>query len=343
MQIQGLYQEAGRSTSYPATAVITPDGSVTLLNADTGETLEELRRDVLEFGERIPGLPIELMLPDGALFIPESSDFLWPQLKNQNHLVNWLETHWTGVLIALVLTPLFVYWMLFQGIPTAARASVVFIPDSVSQELGEQTLYVLNQAFLEESEIPEEEQKALRESWTETLRKLDLAESRYELLIHRSESFGANAMALPNGTVVVTDDLIKLLRNQPDALTAVLLHEIGHVEHQHSLKLVTQSVASSLLFTLLLNDLEGIGELVLGAGSGLLQSAFSREMEREADHYAHIHLEKLGIPPTAFADAMQALMDSHPESSDGQDSLLKYFRTHPDTLERIEAAKQATH
>lgn len=341
MDVTGQYHKAGCSTTHPAKASTYPDGSIELKHLKTGESLLQTTADKVSFGSMIPGLAVELQLDDGAYFVPDDTDFRWPQLKPSDTTVNWLETHWTGVLVAVVMTPLFIGWMLLYGIPTAAKASVAFIPDSVGQELGEQTRYILEKGFLEESEISVDDQESLRAQWEGTLAQLQLPLDRYQLLIRKSDQFGANAMALPDGTVVVTDDIINLLEDQPDALTAVLLHEIGHVEHKHSMKLLSQSVASSLLFAVLFNDIEGMGELVLGAGSGLLQSAFSRDMEREADQFAHKNLKEIGIPATAFADAMQSLMESHPDTDSESESLLKYFGTHPDTQERIKSARKA--
>ena len=41
--------------------------------------------------------------------------------------------------------------------------------------------------------------------------------------------------ALPGGTVILTDQLVALAKND-DEIAGVLAHEIGHVKHRHSLK-----------------------------------------------------------------------------------------------------------
>ncbi|MEJ2445529.1 MAG: DUF898 family protein [Exilibacterium sp.] len=165
---------------------------------------------------------------------------------------------------------------------------------------------------------------------------------------------------------IVTDDLVKLLEQNPDAILSVLLHEIGHVEHQHSLKLVAQSMATSVFF----GDIEGAGEIIIGAGSSLLQNAFSRDMEAEADEFAFSRLIELGISPAVFADALQALIHAtnragssavgaqskEPEQAetpsqsegkstgtsaeDNEPTLLEYLSTHPLSRDRIETARE---
>lgn len=164
-------------------------------------------------------------------------------------------------------------------------------------------------------------------------------------------------MALPDGSIIVTDDIVTLMQEDDNALIAVLLHEIGHIEHKHSLKMVAQTTATTLLFAMMFGDIEGAGELILGAGTGLLQSAFSRDMEREADEFSHQNLPKFNISPAAFADAMSLLASSHstaelsdsenPDSSDKnidiKNSLnhwLQYLSSHPETQERINTARK---
>ena len=168
----------------------------------------------------------------------------------------------------------------------------------------------------------------------------ETAKKRREELAQESDFFGANAFALPDGTVVMTDQLVSLLKDNPDAILAVLLHEIGHVEGQHSVRLIAQSLGATLVIGIVFGNPEGVADLLLGSGSVLLQNAFSRDMEREADQFAIAKLTELGKSPQAFADAMSALLAKHSDEADTSSSLLKYLSTHPDTRERIEQASQ---
>ena len=68
----------------------------------------------------------------------------------------------------------------------------------------------------------------------------------FHLELRRSEVVGANAFALPDGTIVVTDALVHLAENDEELL-AVLAHEIGHVVHHHALRSVMQNSAVALL------------------------------------------------------------------------------------------------
>lgn len=338
--VQGVFQEAGRAAAQPAFAVVNTDGSVKILD-DEQMLLEEHSAECLSYSSVIPGLPAELVLPGGARFIPQDVRYRWPGLKPEAHIPGWLETHWIAVLVAVTILPLFLWMMTFKVIPAAASIGVAFLPDSVAQESGKQTLMVLDRFYMEPSQVPEQQQTAIREQWHRALDALEIPRENYRLNF-RSWSMGANAMALPNGDVILTDDIVELMGNHPEQLTAVMLHEIGHVEHQHSMKMMAQATATSMLFALMFGDIEGAGEMVIGAGASLMQSAFSRDMEREADIFAYTQLHKLGQSPTDFADAMTALMKSHGSTTTDaseERSLSNYLSSHPAMHERIEAAR----
>jgi hypothetical protein len=68
---------------------------------------------------------------------------------------------------------------------------------------------------------------------------------------------GANAFALPGGTVVVTDQLLEL---SPDdaALAGVLAHEIGHVEHRHLMRQLISGTVVGVVATLLAGDTSSV-------------------------------------------------------------------------------------
>lgn len=341
--VDGVYVTAGQATSCPAYVVCDSDGGVWLYHATTREAIQHARADTLEYASVIPGLPVDLFFADGGVFTPSDPAFRWPALSQTSRIPEWLERHSAVAIMAMVLIPAFLWAMVVHVIPAGARWSVDYLPDTVSREMGKQTLSTLDKIWFDPSELEFDTQQRVTQQWQQVLLQLGMHSGHYRLNF-RASGIGANAFALPDGTVVVTDDLVRLTREQPDALTAILLHEIGHVQHQHGMQLVAQTTATSLLFTMMLGDIEGAGEMVLGAGVGLAQNAFSRDMEREADAFALEKLKQLSISPTAFADAMRLLMESQgmeATDKDSQEDLLQYISTHPGMLERIQAAEQA--
>lgn len=363
INISGTYQLAGCSKSYPASAILYDTGQVVIRQREFNQMLVEAWPDDYTYGTAIPGLAVDLEFTDGALFIPDDAQFRWPGLTNNNRLPEWLESHWVTVLSSVIIVPLFLWSMVNYVLPGASHAAVAFLPDSVAESMGEQTLYILDKLHFDPSELPESKQQEVEDQWQSILSKLELPKDKYQLYFRKFD-MGANAMALPDGSIIVTDDIVTLMEQDPNALIAVLLHEIGHVEHQHSLKMVAQTTATTMLFAMMFGDINGAGELILGAGTGLLQTAFSRDMEREADEFSHKNLPKFDISPAAFADAMTLLVNSHSasfKSSDDEDAAtedatnkdsnseitnslnhwLQYLSTHPDTQERIDSARNA--
>ena len=90
----------------------------------------------------------------------------------------------------------------------------------------------------------------------------------------------ANAFALPGGTVVMTDAIVRAAADKgisDDALIGVLAHEIGHVVHRHGMRMVVEQGVLNMGLGLALGDVSG----VVSTGATLLTSrAYSRFHER---------------------------------------------------------------
>lgn len=338
--VPGQFQQAGSSALFTAVARLTASGTLHIQCASSGDTLAEAAAADYRYGSVLPGLPVEVRLRSGAVFVPDDARWRWPQQAAAAGFAARLESHKLSVIAAVLLSPLLLWWIIVDLMPLLASAAVPLVPDSVKQQMGEQTFYTLQQTALQPTRLPAAQQATVKYHWQMALQQLPLQYKNYQLHLYQSEFFGANAFALPDGTVVITDELVTLLQHNPDAMLAVLLHEIGHVEGQHSVRLVAQSLGATLVLGILFGNPDGVADLLLGSGSVLLQNAFSRDMEREADQFAITQLQALGKSPGAFADAMSALLNAQGSDSKTASALLKYLSTHPDTLERIEQAQQ---
>ena len=354
--ISGQYVWPDSAQAVTATASV--QGEVLSITDDTGRLLHQSHKDQVTFASVIPGLPVEAILPDQARFIPDDPRWRWPQLSRSQRLPEFLERHWLSVIIALILVPGFVWVMIKHIIPAASAPLAYLIPDAVVSELSEQTLRLLDETQLSPSSLTTAEQQVIRQQWHLNLQHLGLqppgqqhtelpspaeAKEKYRLLF-RSFSAGPNAFALPDGSVIVTDEIVSLTHDKPELLHAILLHEVGHVEHNHGMEMLAQSIATSLLFAMMFGDIEGSGELLLGVGTVLLQSAFSRDMEREADRFASNALQKLKQSPLLFAEALQRLQQAHAQKADEPHDTqpwFDYFSSHPNTAERIQQVQQA--
>lgn len=333
-QFKGTYYFAGSSAC--CVAFLQQGAELQLKAADTGELLWQGNN--YQTGIDLPGLAVEVLLDDGSYFVPDDVT-LRLNAKRRVALATRLEQHKVAILLSVLLVPLTLWWLITAGLPKFAAAMVPLLPQEVSTTLDSQTMAILDTTMLDASALPQQQQQQLRQQWLAALAQLPQdPKINANIQFRQAKGMGANAFALPAGTIVFTDELVTLLEKNPDALLAVFLHEVGHVQHQHGLKLLAQSTATTLLLALLFNDLEGLSEVLLGSGSSLMQAAFSREMESEADLFATTSLLQLGKSGEAFADAMTAISQQADAAS--MEKWTQYLSSHPLSSERIEKAKQ---
>ncbi|MDU0356297.1 M48 family metallopeptidase [Paraglaciecola aquimarina] len=220
-------------------------------------------------------------------------------------------------------------------IPGVAVHFADYVPNKAIQIASEHTLYSLDKTLLDESKVDAKLQQRYREHWQQTLGQLTLEDAQYSLNFRHSDKMGANAFALPDGTIVVTDDLLSLIDNNQDLLQAILLHEIGHVERNHSMRLIAETLATSLAIDYFFGDLGGMIEVFAGLSNTIVQNQFSQKLEWEADNFALTQIEALGLDPESFALAMEKLAESLPDES----KLDTLMQSHPLMKERIENAR----
>src|SRR5690606_33924372 len=143
-----------------------------------------------------------------------------------------MESRWRLVLASLLLLVAIAAGGFVWGIPFAAKRTASRLADAVAYRVGEGTLELLDESIFKETEVSADDQQRLRLAFSL------LAERAPSLpLTLEFRRMGApNAFALPNGTVVVTDELVSLADSDHE-IEAVLAHEIGHVHHRHALRM----------------------------------------------------------------------------------------------------------
>lgn len=242
-----------------------------------------------------------------------------------------LEGRMRYALGALLVASALVFSGLRWGVPAAAKAVAAVLPDALVQIVGEQSLQVLESMWLAPSKLPEQRQQALAKQLQDLCARTSCPP--YKLLFRQGKRIGANAMALPGGTVVVTDELILLAGHDEETL-AVLAHELGHVDAQHGLRLALQSLGAGVILVAITGDVGSVSDVAAGLPALLLQTGYSRSMEREADDFALHWLQSVCVSPQRFADILQRL-DKQPGETGLMDS-------HPGTAERIRQFSRAS-
>ena len=271
---------------------------------DTGNSaIAHVPRDSVEVSERIGDTPYRLTFPGGGLAVTSDHSGVETAfgLSPSGHWLSRMErARWLVVaaMLGLAAAVFFAYRTL---IPLAADAVAQRIPREAEKTLGTVALQGLDRWILKTSKLEANELSAVRELFAALSKKAGLT-GAVELQFRDT---APNALALPGGTVIVTDGLVRLFKADERLLAGVIAHELGHVHHRHSLRHLLAGSASSLMVGALLGDVSGVSALVTSAPLILSTLHYTREAEMEADQYAFDLLKKSGRSPKDFADAMR--------------------------------------
>ena len=260
-------------------------------------------------------------------------------------------TQWERVpraLIAVLVVMLATVAALYHfGVPMVARGVAKQVPIAATAELSRAVIESLDGDTFKPTTLPQARREELTRLFQEVVGPA--CSTPCTLLFRSSPAIGPNAMALPSGTIVITDELVALARDDRE-LIGVLAHEAGHVERRHSVRLVLQNSAVMLFMVWAVGDFSSMMAL---APATLLQAKYSRDFEREADAFAADLLVAQGIKPARLADLLERIdasqrntsspsssssgssSDAAPEPPKGA-SLLDYASSHPATAERLE-------
>ena len=157
---------------------------------------------------------------------------------------NWLyrlESHLGAVAACFVAIIAIAALTLVYGIPIAAKRIAYAVPQPVQNSMSEGTLELLDSLYLSPSELSREEQARVLALASDAIEGVGITSYAVEL----RTGIGPNAMALPDGTIVITDYIVELCANDNELL-AILYHEIGHLQNRHLLRRVLQSSFVSL-------------------------------------------------------------------------------------------------
>jgi len=233
-----------------------------------------------------------------------------------------LERNWRWVLISLLLliTLLGLSWV--YGTRWAASWVAPLVPQQAIEAMDESALRFMHET-LADTQLTSAQQLRV-EGLVEQLPK----QQRIVVKMFAVEDMGANAFALPGGTIVITDELVERLTD--NELLAVMLHEVGHVEARHGMQSVLYAMGNSLILAIWLGDVGGaVEELILSGPVVLQQLSYGRDMEREADAISARYLESKGISAGCLGSALQKI------SEGDEEPMGNYFNTHPSSKERV--------
>lgn len=260
---------------------------------------------------------------------------------------SWIErwqARWPAALAAIVAMIGFLALAYYKGIPALTQVIVDNMPVSAEQQLGDAAQPMFETQFLQQSGFSDErlaEIDAIFERVRPAARRMPV-----RLMVRAAPMIGANAFALPNGTIIITDDLVKALIGDgevPEAeaeLAGIFAHEIGHIEHRHSIRGMAHSSFMLAGSWALFGDFSAVAA---GLPAIVGKMSHSREMEYEADRFGGLALQRIGMHAGALGDALLAIEAHAANEPNAQNALPEWMRvsldfvsSHPGSTERAE-------
>jgi Zn-dependent protease with chaperone function len=315
---------------------IDPTAKVTLAAAHLGD---------LAISDRVGSIPRSLTFPDGSVFLSGDNDAVDALIRARSGrysgFIHQLERFRPRLLVFVALVVGLCFALYRYAVPVLVEVAVAVTPPAVPALMSRSVLASLDQAVFAPSALNSERQKKISDQFAgiaafaaRGAAAEDRKPAAYTLYFRQGGAIGPNAFALPDGSIILTDELVELADND-EAILGVLAHEIGHVDHAHSLRQLYRAAGVTALIMLIGGDIGSGTEDLLVQGSALLSLSYSRNAEREADRFSVELMHEAGHDPAAISRFFELLRDKLGDKG-GSD----FFSTHPATPERIEETKR---
>jgi len=323
------YFDGERAGSRPASIDLLDTGGLRLIH---NQNEQYYSLDELNIESQLGSGPAIIEFPAGdraEIADPNQFFYTLKSVSGQKSIVHFLESYWDFVLIALAVTGVVVWAGISYGIPAAAKTAAELIPVELDEKIGKQGLELLDGAFLSESQLAEDRRAELTVLFQDVVEAVG-DDYSYSLEFRQGDGLGANALALPSGIVVLTDELVALSERNEE-IAAVLAHEVGHARNRHTLRSIIQGSVVAGVIVAITGDVGSAANVAAGIPTLLVERSYSRDFEREADSVAFEYLEIRDISGQPLADLLQRIDESHEIGSDEQSIL----DTHPRSAERV--------
>ncbi|MGI9493753.1 MAG: M48 family metallopeptidase [Geminicoccaceae bacterium] len=332
------YYDGKSSRAHDVQVQLDPDTErLSVRGADVGSLHFTL--DSINIAPRVGDTPRFIYLTQGASLETgdnDAVDTLVPALPGGRfHLAqHHVESKLRWIIAMLALTIAFGWATIEYGVPYMAKKVAFALPRDVDEQLGNGVLAALDEFIFEPSTLNALDQERLHDGFDRMVGLSDLNPNDVQLEFRASPVMGANALALPSGIIVMTDELVAMAADGEE-VQAVLAHEIGHIRHRHSLRGVLQNSTVALAIAGLTGDLASLTSISATIPTLIVQLKYSRGFELEADDYAVLMMNDMGIDPSKLGDVLLR-MTSEFEGEAESDEISDYLSTHPGSAGRMQ-------
>jgi Zn-dependent protease with chaperone function len=321
---RGLFFAAGTTRHVPARLQATGDAlSVT---GEDGVLLAAAPRGLAQISSRLGALPRRVVFPGQGTFETPDNDAIDGLIQGAHGWLYRLETSWPAIATAVLCAVAAATWFIFYGTPMTAAALARATPPQISRFMTSQALATLDGRLLHPTKLTPAQQQNFQARFAAIAEHRD----RYVLLLRNAPIIGPNAFALPDGRIVLTDQLAAMIRNNQE-IDGVFAHEMSHVNHAHVLQRVYQVSLVPAAIAFVTGDATQISHFASILPGILLQSAYSRQFEQEADDDAAATLRRRSENPARLADLLERMARA---LCHGQDCTPGWLGSHPATSVR---------
>jgi predicted Zn-dependent protease len=242
-----------------------------------------------------------------------------------------------------LLVPLLASLLLLAGCatnPVTGKKELMLIPESMELEMGREN-YKPARQMQGGDYVADPAVTAYVNEVGQRLAAVSDRKLPYEFVVLNNS--GINAWAMPGGKLAINRGMLMKMDSESE-LAAVLGHEIVHAAAKHGAKQMQQAlmlqgaVLAANIAIASQTDNENVqilGTIGTQVAATLLSSKFSRDDERQSDHYGMTYMSRAGYDPYGAVRMQELLL----KESQGKDSNLFFqlLSTHPPSQERIDA------
>jgi Zn-dependent protease with chaperone function len=337
-EIQGIWRPKDKARGHPALLSIDPLGQATVTDISTGAIIAEASFAAVAVSTRVASIPRRFDFAHAGTFETADNDAIDAALRGGDRKrIDWvheLERFRPRLALVVIAVVALCFGIYRYAVPVLVEVAIAVTPPIVPELMSQGVLASLDGSVFEKSETKPERQKSISDGFDALKALSPRGLEGYHLHFRKGGIIGPNAFALPDGTVIVTDELIAMTSDD-EMILGVLAHEIGHVDLEHSLRQLYRAAGVTALIMMIGGDIGSGTEDLLVQGTGLLALSHSRTAEREADRKSVELMYRAGLDPAAITRFFELLAEKLNDKG-GSD----FFSTHPATPERIEETRR---
>lgn len=336
-QIDGRYFHVGTNSSVKAS--LQKRGELALITLELAEENQTkvFSAEISQISDRLASVSRKITLKDGSVFEARDNDAIDDLFDLGGGFFGFLpraESSIKIVAIFAVCTIVLIFGIYKYGLPLLANGAAKVTPSSILTLMDKGTLSTVDSTLFSKSNLKEKRRKEISAVFSALVKQSGHTSPELKLLFRDGGKLGANAIALPGGTVVITDQLISGAKSD-DEIAGVLGHEIGHVELRHSLRQIYRVLGIGFMIAIIGGDSGQLVEDVIAQAAALESLSYTRKFETESDYRSAELMTGLGRDPFAFIELLKRIT-----KDDGKKSDTGWFSTHPGTFDRLATIKK---